>query len=198
TYTRHPLGFLIAARVGRKDPTLRVGVISPEAAPHTPLGTLELPKGALGIPTLASKATVMALAVVVDAERGAADRGAADRLMLARATPTALPTSAEALSVFGVAPVQLSSPALSGLGAEGFALSWTQGVAEERRVKLLVLDDELRPRGEPFDLESPEVSQRGVINGGLFWANERLLALYYLRRPEGYSLWANEITCDEH
>lgn len=192
SYTRHPLGFLIAARVGRKDPTLRVGVISPEAAPHTPLGTLELPKGALGIPTLASKATVMALAVVVDAERGSPDR-----LMLARATPTALPTSAEALSVFGNEPVQLSSPALSALGDEGFALSWTQGVAEERRVRLLVLDDELHPRGEPFDMELPEVSHRGVINGGLFWANERLLALYYLRRPEGYSLWANEITCDD-
>jgi hypothetical protein len=193
TYTRHPLGHLIATRVGRKDPTLRVGVISLEAAPHTALEALELPKGALGVPALASKATVMALAVVVDAERGAADR-----LMLARATPTALPASAEALGVFGSEPVQLSSPALSALGAQGFALSWTQGVAEERRVKLLVLDDELRPRGEPFDMELPEVSHRGVINGGLFWANERLLALYYLRRPEGYSLWANEITCDEH
>ncbi|MET0411993.1 MAG: DUF4339 domain-containing protein, partial [Polyangiaceae bacterium] len=51
-YTRHPLGFLIAARVGRKDPTLRLGVISPEASPHTALSTLELPRGALGVPAL--------------------------------------------------------------------------------------------------------------------------------------------------
>lgn len=193
TYTRHPLGHLIAARVGRKDPTLRLGVISPEAAPHTPLGTLELPKGALSVPALASKASVMGLAVVVEAERGGADR-----LMLARATPTALPTSAEPLAVFGDEPVQLSAPALSSLGAEGFALSWTQGVGEERQVKLLILDDELRPRGEPFAMELPEASHRGVINGGLFWASERLLAFYYLRRPEGYSLWVNEIDCGDH
>jgi uncharacterized protein DUF4339 len=193
-YTRHPLGYLIAARVGRKDPTIRVGVISPEAVAHTSLSTLELPKGPVGIPVLAGKATVMALAVVVEAERAVAG----DRLMLARATPTELPLTAEPLEAFGGAPVQLANPALAALGGEGFALTWSEGVGEQRRVRLLLLDDALAPRGEPIELSLPELEHGGAINGALFWANERLFSFFYLRRPEGYSLWANRLTCGEY
>jgi hypothetical protein len=192
-YTRHPFGYLIAARVGRKDQTIRVGVISPEATAHTPFSTLELPKGAVGLPALASKGAVLALAVVVEAERAGADR-----LLLARGTPTELPLVAAPLPVFGTSTVELANPALAPLGGEGFALSWSEGVAEQRRVRLLLLDDELAPRGEPFDVALPRLEHGGAINGALFWANERLLALYYLRRPDGYSLWVDQVTCGEY
>jgi hypothetical protein len=136
---------------------------------------------------------VLALAVVVEAERAGADR-----LLLARGTPTELPLVAAPLPVFGTSTVELANPALAPLGGEGFALSWSEGVAEQRRVRLLLLDDELAPRGEPFDVALPRLEHGGAINGALFWANERLLALYYLRRPDGYSLWVDQVTCGEY
>jgi hypothetical protein len=61
-----------------------------------------------------------------------------------------------------------------------------------------LLDDDLHPRGEPYEMTLPELPHRGAINGALLWANDRLLSFFYLRRPEGYSLWANEVSCKEY
>lgn len=186
----HALGFLVAARIGRRDPSLRVGVISAEGVAHTSLSRVDLPKGELGVPALATSADDIALAVV---HRGSS--GAGDTLMVAHGTMSELPLKARPLALGSGEPLVIEGLSLAPLGAEGFALSWIEGDAPGRP-KLALLDTELSPRAQPLELALPPGAEpRAIHNGGLFRAGERLLAFYFLRRSQGYSLWVTGLEC---
>jgi hypothetical protein len=49
--------------------------------------------------------------------------------------------------------------------------------------------------GAALDLTTADPALGGATPGALYWVQDQLIALYFVRREEGYSLWASSLGC---
>jgi hypothetical protein len=191
-FAPHPLGSLVAARVARGDGNILLGLLSKEGVAQGGSSELALPAGRVGLPALASTSDGVALAVAVQRAEALGDL-----LLLARVSGQELPRVAAPVDSLTSAPVQIRNPALAALDTRGFVLTWSEGSGWQRRVRMLTLDTELKPAGAPSDVSKPDPALRGAMNGSLYRVGDRVLSFYFIRRSEGYGLWAQSLDCGD-
>jgi hypothetical protein len=186
----HAEGFTLATRVGRGTGQLRLGLLSLVGAPRSALQQVGNPALEYGRPALASgpKQTVLAVSVRAEGAPGYS-------LQLARAKNGELPLELQSLEGFDSLEMELSAPALAALPDGGFVLMWSQGEGWRRQVRLQRLSSTLAPLGASFDVTAPEPARGGASAGAIQWVADRLIALYFVRRGEGHSLWAGSVSC---
>lgn len=185
----HSLGFTVATRVGRNNGAILVGALSRSGAALSALESVG-PAGDYGRPALASgpEQTLLAVARRADAERAGA-------LLLARAPNGQLPLALEPLELFAATSAEPQAPVLGALPDGGFVLMWSQGEGWRRQVRVQRLSSELVPMGAVLELTGPDPALGGATPGALYWAEDQLIALYFVRREEGHSLWASSLGC---
>lgn len=186
----HERGFTLAFRAGRTSGPLRVGLLDHQGKPLSELEQIGTADSEYGRPALASGARQNALAASL--RRG--PDGPYD-LMIGRAESGRLPLELSRLELPDLDALEPTAPALAALPDGSFALMWTQGDGWRRRVRLVRLSSVLTPAAEPIDVSTPDPALGGATAGALFWASDRLLAFYFLRREEGHSLWAVSLSC---
>jgi len=186
----HPLGFTLATRVGRSNGSILVGALSRSGAALSRLESVG-PAGAdYSRPALASGPEQTLLAVVrrADAERGSA-------LLVARAPNGQLPLVLEPLDLFEASAAEPVAPAIAALPDGGFVLMWSQGEGWRRQVRVQRLSSELVPMGAALDLTTADPALLGATPGAMLWVDQQLIALHFVRREEGQSLWASSLGC---
>jgi hypothetical protein len=187
----HAQGFTLAARAGKATTgLLRVGLLSATGTALSALAQIGNADSEFGRPALASgvEQTVLAATLRSDPERGPA-------LLLARAPNGQLPLDLQPVDIASEPDVEIAAPALAALPDGGFALMWSQGGSTRRQVRVLRLSSNLVPIGAPYEIVLPELAQGGATAGTLYWAGDRLLAFFFLRRGEGNSLWVSSLGC---
>jgi hypothetical protein len=186
----HELGFTLAVREGRSAGHVRVGLLDAGGAALSALVELGSPQWDFGRPALASGPQQTALAVT-----RRASAGLPDAILLARAKNGQLPTELEPFEVPSGGDPELLAPVLAPLPDGGFALMWSQGVGARRVVRLQPLGASFEPRGPALELTQPDPMLGGAMSAALHWAEDRLLAFYFLRRDDGHSLWVGSVSC---
>ncbi len=185
----HELGFTLATRAGRATGHLRLGLLSLTGATLSALEQLGTLESEFGRPALVSGSEQTVLAVAQRVPDGG------HSMLLARAKNGQLPLELEPLDISSSADVELSAPALAALPDGGFALMWSQGSGGQRQVRVQRLSSTLVPLGAPLDVSTPDPTLGGATAGALQWVGGRLVAFYFVRRGEGYSLWVGSLSC---
>lgn len=193
----HQGGLTLAALVGRKHGSLRVGVMNTHGELLSELGRIGDADARFGRPALASGGGTTVLAVAAR-ERD----GSRQSIWLARAGAGQLPLVLSPFEPMSDEPIggggaELDAPAVAALPGGGFALLFTQGQGWKRRVRLSRLSSTLVPLEAPVDVTTPDPASRGASVGALHWVNDRLLAFHFLARGGGSSLWVSSIECEQ-
>jgi GYF domain 2 len=187
----HPRGFTLATRVGQSVGHLRLGLLDAQGAPRSALAALGPDDWDFGRPALASGPEQTLLAVT-----RRASAALPDAIFLARAANGQLPTALQPFEPPSDGDPELLAPVLAPLPDGGFALMWSQGAGSRRVVRLQRLSASLEPRGPALDLTSADPALGGSMSAALHGVGDRLLALYFVRRDAGHSLWALSLSCD--
>jgi hypothetical protein len=71
-------------------------------------------------------------------------------------------------------------------------VQWTEGSSGKRKVRGQLLDRELVPVGEPFDL-SPDSENSG--QGLVLLQSDKLVSLFLVQVGKSHELWATSLSC---
>jgi hypothetical protein len=83
------------------------------------------------------------------------------------------------------------SPKLAPLNEDRWLLQWTEGEALARKIQVLVLDDNLKPVGEPRTISPARIN----AGGGQILGGETPVSVYLSQTAEHYDAWVQALDC---